>query len=279
MTLVDLRQRSGLLFAALTIAHIILISTQVTTARGVPLLESAVFGLFAEVQRGTTAALGGVGHIWGDYVALQGVRHENAVLRDEMSRLQVAIQQERALAAQTRSLQQMLDLQQGTPLRTLAATIIGGGASPEFRTVTIDRGTAHGLRQDLAAIAPEGVVGRLILPSLRASKVQLLIDRNAAAGALIERSRAQGIVMGTGTDRLRMDYVASAADVRLGDRVVTSGIDGIYPKGFLIGQIESLGRGTGAYRDVVIRPAVEFSSLEGVLVVLPPPAGAFKASE
>lgn len=279
MALVDLRQRTGLLFGALTVAHVILISTQVTTTGGVPLLASAVFGLFAEVQRGATAAIGGVGDAWGGYLALQNVRRENEALRAEVGRLQVTAQQERALAAQARSLQGMLNLQQGTPLRTLAATIIGGGASPDFRTMTIDKGTADGLRPDLAAIAPEGVVGRIILPSARASKVQLLIDRNAAAGALIERSRAQGIVMGTGTDRLRMDYVASAADVRLGDRVVTSGIDGIYPKGFVIGQIESLGRGTGAYRDVVIRPAVGFSSLEGVLVVLPPPGAAPKAFE
>jgi len=279
MALVDLRQRTGLLFAALTVAHIILISTQVTTSGGVRLLESAVFGLFAEVQRGATAALGGVGNAWGGYLALQHVRRENEALRDEVGRLQVVLQQERALAAQTRSLQDLLNLQQGTPLRTVAATVIGGGASPDFRTMTIDRGTADGLRADLAAIAPAGVVGRVILPSLRASKVQLLIDRNAAAGALIERSRAQGIVTGTGTDRLRMDYVASAADVRLGDRVVTSGIDGIYPKGLVIGQIESLGRGTGAYRDVVIRPAVTFSSLEGVLVVLPLPAVAPGAPE
>ena len=95
----------------------------------------------------------------------------------------------------------------------------------------------------MAVIAPAGVVGRIIQPSSRASKVQLLIDRNAAAGAMIERTRAQGVVVGTGGDELRMDYVAGSADVKAGDVVVTSGIDGIYPKGFVIGQIQSVRQG------------------------------------
>jgi len=85
---------------------------------------------------------------------------------------------------------------------------------------------------------------------------------------LIERSRAQGIIVGNGSDRLHMDFVVSDADLLVGDRVVTSGIDGIYPKGLVVGQIESFGREAGAYRDVVVRPAVVFSTLEAVLVVL-----------
>ena len=99
--------------------------------------------------------------------------------------------------------------------------------------------------------------------------VQLLIDRNAAAAGLVERTRALGLVVGTGGDRLKMEYVPGTADIRVGDQVVTSGIDGIYPKGFLIGQIESVERGAGDYTNVVVRPAVELSALEAVLVVSP----------
>ena len=125
----------------------------------------------------------------------------------------------------------------------------------------------------MAVLSPSGVVGRVILPSLRASKVQLLIDRNAAAGAIVERTRAQGVVVGVGTDELRMDYVPGTADVKKGDLVVTSGIDGIYPKGFVIGTIESVDRGSGTYHEIRVRPAVDFSRLEEVLVVITPPAG------
>jgi rod shape-determining protein MreC len=125
----------------------------------------------------------------------------------------------------------------------------------------------------MAVVAPAGVVGRVITPSPTAAKVQLLIDRNAAVAGLVERSRAQGLVVGTGGERLRMEYVAATADLRVGDLVVTSGIDGIYPKGFLVGQIESVQRGGADSVAVVVRPAVELSALEAVLVVSTPPKG------
>jgi len=274
MALVDLRQRTGYLFVAVTIAHIILISAQVNTRRGVPMLEAVTFGIFAEVQRASTSVIEGVQHGWQNYFALQQVRRENEQLRHENGQLQVQLQQERALSTQTRNLQQLLELRQRTSLSTTAASVIAGGASPDFRTFTIDKGTRDGLRPDMAVIAPTGVVGRIIMPSARASKVQLLIDRNAAAGAIVERSRAQGVVLGTGGDKLKFEYVPGAADVQVGDRVVTSGIDGIYPKGFAIGQIESIHKGAGVFSAIVVKPVVEFSSLEEVLVVLTPSAAA-----
>ena len=138
--------------------------------------------------------------------------------------------------------------------------------------MTIDKGSVGRLDTDMAVISPAGVVGRVILPSRRASKVQLLIDRNAAAGALIERTRVQGVVVGIGDGMLQMQYVPGTADVKPGDLVVTSGIDGIYPKGFVIGTIEHVDRGAGAYHEITVRPAVDFSRLEEVLVVRTPPA-------
>ncbi len=274
MAVVDIRRRTGYLFLAVIVGHVILISTQVTTKRGVPMLEDAVFGVFSEVQRGANAVTTGVRTSWQDYFALQQVRSENDQLKKDIGDLRVRLQEERALAQQTQSLQKLLDLKSSTELSTTGASVIAGGASPEFRTITVDKGTQDGLRADMAVIAPAGVVGRVIQPSGRASKVQLLIDRNAAAGALIERTRAQGVVIGTGADELRMDYVAGSADVKTGDVVVTSGIDGIYPKGFVIGQIQSIRRAAGGYSDIVIKPAVDFTSLEAVLVVVTPPVAA-----
>ena len=274
MAVVDIRRRTGYLFLAVIVAHVILISTQVTTRRGVPMLEAAVFGIFSEVQRGANTVVTSVRSGWQDYFALREVRSENEQLKQQLGELRVRLQEERGLAQQTQSLQKLLDLKTSTTLSTTAASVIAGGASPEFRTITIDRGTGDGLRADMAVLAPTGVVGRIIQPSSRASKVQLLIDRSAAAGAIIERTRAQGVVVGTGADELRMDYVAGSADVKAGDVVVTSGIDGIYPKGFVIGQIQSVRRGAGEFSAIVIRPAVDFTSLEAVLIVLtlPPPA-------
>ena len=242
MALLDIRQRTGYLFMAVTIGHIVLISAQVNTQRGVPVLETVTFGVFAEVQRVVSTVIGGVRTTWVDYFALQEVHRENERLQEEIAQLRVGLQQERALAQQSRELEALVELRTRTAVETTGA----------------------------AVIAPEGVVGRIITPSARAAKVQLLIDRNAAAGALVERSRAQGVVEGTGRD-LRLNFVSATADLQVGDVLVTSGIDGIYPKGFVIGQIESLERRGGEFADVVILPAVDFSSLEAVLVVLTPP--------
>jgi rod shape-determining protein MreC len=100
--------------------------------------------------------------------------------------------------------------------------------------------------------------------------VQLLIDRNAAAGALVARSRAQGVVKGSGDDRLLLEYVSEAADVATGDLVVTSGIEGIFPKGFTIGRVDGVEKAGPAYKRITVKPAVNFSSIEEVLVVLTP---------
>jgi len=99
--------------------------------------------------------------------------------------------------------------------------------------------------------------------------VQLLIDRSAAAGALIERTRVAGLVMGDATEgELRMEYVSNLEDVKIGDMVVTSGTDGIYPKGFPIGEVSTVRRGSGLYRMIAVRPVVDFSDLEDVLVIV-----------
>jgi rod shape-determining protein MreC len=267
MALLDIRQRVGWLFMTVTVAHLILISAQVTTRRGVPLLEEAIFGAVAEVQRVATSGIGEARGFWHNYVNLRQISRENDELKQRMSQLEVALQRERALAGQTRVLQALLDLKNETPLATTPAAVIASGASPEFRTMTLDKGSSQGLRTDMAVLAPAGIVGRVILPTPRAAKVQLIIDRNAAAAGLVERTRAQGVVVGTGSDRMRFEYLPGTADVKEGDLVVTSGLDGIYPKGFVIGQIESIQRSAGEFSNVLIRPAVNLSALETVLVV------------
>jgi rod shape-determining protein MreC len=274
MALLDIRQRTGWLFMAVMVGHIVLISAQVNSRRGIPLLEEVTFGAFAEVQRATTRVVGGVQEGWQNYFALQQIRQENADLKRRVAQLEIRSQQERAQAAQTRTLQELLGLRQETAPTTVAANVIGASADAYFRTISIDKGTSDGLARDMAVIAPAGVVGRIIMPTARAAKVQLLIDRNAAAAALIERSRAQGVVLGTGTGTLTMAYLPGSADVKVGDRVVTAGIDRIYPKGFVIGQIESMQRGAGEYNGIVIKPAVDFSALEAVLVVTSSPTAA-----
>jgi rod shape-determining protein MreC len=272
MAILDIRQRAGYLFLGVTLAQIILISAQVQSQNGVPILEAVTFGVFAEVQRAGSSALSAVQRIWSNYVGLRGVREENERLQRELARTQVQLQEERALADRARGLEELLKLRQEVTLETMAARVIASGVNQGFRTITIDKGSLDGLEADMAVIAPAGIVGRIVLPGSRAAKVQLLIDRNAGAAALVERSRAQAIVVGGQNDRLALDYVSETSDVAVGDVVVTSGIDGIFPKGFVIGRIESVQKSGAAYKSIAVRPAVDFSTLEEVLVVLTPPS-------
>jgi rod shape-determining protein MreC len=208
--------------------------------------------------------------VWTGYVDLRRARIENEDLKRRLADAQIALQQQRALADQTRALQQLLDLRDHTAVQTTAAQIIGAAATPDFRTLTIDKGSRDGIRRDMAVIAPAGVVGRVVVPSGRAAKVQLLVDRNAAAGVVIERSRAQGVVVGGDNGRLLMDYVSETSDVVVGDTVSTSGIDGIYPKGFVVGTVETVEKTGPGYKRIAVKPAVDFVNLETVLVVLTP---------
>ncbi len=265
-----IRQRSGYLFLGVILGHILLISSQVNSRAGVPVLEFVTFGIFSEVQRVIASGFGGVRNVWGGYIGLRHLKTENESLKRQLADAQIAVQQQRALADRARGLQQLLELRDRSNLKTTAAQIIGDAPTPDFRTITIDKGTLHGLKTDMAVLAPAGVVGRIIKPTARSAIVQLLIDRNAAAGVIIERSRAQGVAMGAGDGRLRLEYMSEAFDVAVGDEVVTSGIDNIYPKGFAVGKIDSIEKSGAAYRRISIKPAVDFSALEEVLIVLTP---------
>jgi rod shape-determining protein MreC len=259
--------RPGYLLLAFIVGHVVLISAQVNTKNGVPILREVTFGAFSEVQRGGSSIVGGTRSIWSNYFALRGVRAENDALRQQLAEARIQLQEQRALADRTRGLEALLELRDRAQLSTTAAEIIAAGATPDFRTVIIDKGRMDGLKADMAVLAPAGVVGRIVVTGPRASTVQLLVDRNAGAGALVERSRAQGVVMGASGDLLRMEYVSEVSDVVVGDTVVTSGIDGIFPKGFAIGRVEVVEKSGGAYRNILVRPAVTFSNLEEVLVV------------
>ena len=272
MPVTDFRQRTAMLFIAVVLGHIILISAQVNSSAGVPLLEVITFGAFAEVQRGAAGLTGGIRDAWSGYGNLRHVRAENEELRRKLGELQVQFQQERARVERARQLESLLGFKQQLRVETIAAGVIGASASLDFRGITIDRGTSQAVTANMAVIGPAGLVGRVVTPTAHASKVQLLIDRNAAAGALVERSRAQGIVVGSGVDVLRMDFVPATADVKAGDTVVTSGVDGIYPKGFVIGTVQQVENGNGIYKAIRVRPSVEFNRLEEVLVVKTPPA-------
>jgi rod shape-determining protein MreC len=273
-TMLDIRRRTGYLFLGFVVGQVILISFQVQASSGVKVGQAALFGTLSYLQLGAARVFATVRSGWDGYFWLRGTYQENQQLKGQVASLELSLQQQQALARRGAELEQLLDLRAQTNLRTIAANVIAADATGGFQFVTIDRGSQDGLRQNMAVIASTGVVGRVVdqPPSLYAAKVQLLIDRSAGAGALVERSNAGGVVVGQeGDPPLRMDFVSNLADVKVGDRVVTSGLDGIYPRGFAIGFVERVSNGTKLYKSIEIRPVVDFSAVQGVLVVLDPP--------
>jgi rod shape-determining protein MreC len=195
---------------------------------------------------------------------------ENDFLKKRVLELEGIAQAQAAIVSQTNDLEGLLRLQQSLVAPTLAARVIAGDPAPGADMITIDRGTNDGVEADMAVIGHQGVIGRVFnRPTAHAAQVQLLKGRLAAAAAVTERSLAAGIVQGgAGEPPLEMNFVDVLRDVEVGERVFTSGLDGIYPKGFLIGQVERAVKGSGFYSDLRVRPAVDFRRLDVVLVVL-----------
>lgn len=267
------RRRTLTLFMVLCLGHILLISAQVQSGQGRSVLHTSAFGAVAAIQHGTAALFGGVTGFWSRYFALIGVTRENEALRSRVLALEGELQAERARAARTSALEDALNLQRSVVAPTIAARVIAGSPAPGTLTVTIDRGSSDGIEANMAVISGRGVVGRIIgQPSSHAAVVQLLVGKSANTGAMLEKSGAAGVAVGGFSDGyLRFELVSSAAEVTAGDRIVTSGQDGIYPQGFLIGQVHQV-IGTSNTREIVIAPSVDYSHVDVVLVVLARPA-------
>jgi rod shape-determining protein MreC len=271
----EIHRRTGYLLLATLVAQVILISAQVRTTAGTRVLQAVTFGVFSQVQLGTAWVFGGVRSVWDGYVGLHGAHEENLQLRQTLAQAQVKLLEQQAVALRAAQLEKLLDLRGRTPLRTVAANVIARDAIGLFQTVTIDKGSSSGLRKDMAVISPAGVVGRIVEPPpLYAAKVQLLIDREAGAGAILERSGVGGVVVGQDRDGeppLELQFVSNLSDAKVGDRLVTSGLDSIFPRGIAIGTLAKVEKGVGLYKRIVVTPAVDFTEVGAVLVVLDPP--------
>jgi len=276
MPFVSTRHQTVRLLIVLSVGHILLISAQVQTRSGLPLIEQAAFQTFAWIHRTAGAMAGALGGAWGGWVALHDVERENAELRVKMAELEGRLMGLEAIARSAQELERALQLKARTVPPTLAARVIAGNPTPGILTVLIDKGRADGVARDMAVIGVDGIVGRVLgEPAEREARVQLLVGSSAAAAAVLERSGAGGLATGqgaTGGDLwMRLEYVPNLVDVQPGERVFTSGRDGIYPPGFPIGTVEDVRPGAD-FRDIRVRPAVDISGLNVVLVVIERPA-------
>jgi rod shape-determining protein MreC len=271
-------RQSRFLLVGLVLVHLTVISHQVDGGGGVSLLQRALLSVLVPLQRGVAATLGGGVELWRGWAFHRETYAENRRLRGELRALETELQQRTVKAQESVRLRELLGLRQSVPLDTLAAEVVGRDGVPWFRTLTLDKGEQDGVRLDAAVISSTGVVGRVFAVGPRAARVQILLDRDSGAAALVERSRVSGVVSGqvsgpeAGSEDLALKYVSERADVVVGDVVVTSGLDRIYPKGLVLGRVRFVGQVTGLFRDVRVEPSARFERLEEVLVVRQPPA-------
>jgi len=205
---------------------------------------------------------------FSDYIDLVGVREENDRLKRTLAQLQSERTHLVELEVENHHLTDLLDLRDALAMPGVAARVIGGDATGLTRTLILSQGSSMGLRPEMAVISTDGVVGKLITVSPNASRVLLINDHNSGLDAIDQRSRARGIVAGAMDDGLIMKYVDRTGDVKPGDAVITSGMDGIFPGGLLVGQVVQVSQeGPGLFLNIAIKPAVDFSKLEELLVL------------
>jgi rod shape-determining protein MreC len=206
-------------------------------------------------------------NLWRNYFYLRGVRAENRDLKQEIERMrleQVRMSQD---ADQARRLQALLAFKEQFVSQTMAAQVIGSSGSEQSRSIYIDKGEKDGIKPDMAVITADGVVGKVLHVYRSTSLVLLINDQTSGVGAILEKSRLQGILRGTPAGEVVLEKVMSDETVPAGEPVLTSGGDRIFPKGLPIGTVVRVSSGSELFLNIRVRPSANLSKLEEVLVV------------
>ncbi|HXJ32450.1 MAG TPA: rod shape-determining protein MreC [Candidatus Eisenbacteria bacterium] len=227
--------------------------------------------VMAPFQRVGAVAQRALAEVWQDTAAIFRRRSEIDTLRARVRDLQtqaVRLEETRQENVRLRDLLAFRDRLAGD---VITATVIGRDATGLARTLTIDRGERDGVKKGAAVLAPGGVVGQVFLVGAGAARVLLITDHNSGIDAIVQRTRARGIVEGTVSEGCGLKFVKRTEDLQTGDLVVTSGVDGIFPRGLPVGQIGAVDkRGQGLFQYATVRPFVDFDRLEEVLVTRGP---------
>ena len=213
----------------------------------------------------------GISDAWEGYIALQNVREENRQLRRDIELLRGQNNQLRDSVSATPRYETLLNFKQQIPSRTVAAQVIGRDATNWYRGVILNKGENDGVRSEMGVITPAGVVGRIVKTNSTSSVVLLVTDPNNAIAGLVQRTRDEGIVEGTSHGRARLKYIPLLSRVQPGDRVVTSGLTGAFPRGLAIGGLTQVEKSEGdLFQSAEIDPEVDLSKLDEVLVITAP---------
>jgi rod shape-determining protein MreC len=229
----------------------------------------ALLELAAPVQKAITRPVHFVRDTWHRYVALVDLRTENEALRAELARLDEENLQYREALVTSGQLRRIAEMRRDFEVPLLPADVVGQDASPWFRSLLLDRGRRAEVRSGMPVMVDQGVVGLIDATSLHAARAMMILDRRSAVDAMIQRSRARGLVRGLGTGELEFEFMVRGDDVVAGDEVITSGVGGVYPKGLRVGTIRSVKADRKELLHTArVEPSVDFGRLEQVFVIL-----------
>lgn len=241
---------------------------------GSPAAVSPVKYFFVDLtgylQKGLSGPLIWGEKLWRSYLALQDVELENKALRQEVVQLQKEIGRYREALIANARFKRLLGIKEEVGATVITANVVGVDLAPWLATITVDQGRKDGIKPGMVVMSGAGVVGQTMETSLHFSKVLLLSDYNSAVAALIQRNRARGIIKGAGKGRCYLAYVEKVVDVEVGDRIITSGTDRIFPKGLLIGKVSSVTEGSisDLFQEIIVTPAVDLKRVEEVVVLV-----------
>lgn len=239
-----------------------------TETQDTRLIRIWAVGALAPFERGLVWIQNGTGNIWHNYFYLRGVRAENRQLKEEIEQMRLQQVRLNEDAAQAHRLQTLLAFKEQYISRTVAAQVIGSSGSDLSRVVYIDKGENAGLQRDMAVITSDGIVGKILTVFPSVAQVLLINDQSSGVGAILEKTRLQGVLRGTASGEVSLERVMSDEQVAPGETVLTSGGDQIFPKGLPVGTVSNVGNGKDLFLNIKIKPAANLSKLEEVLVLV-----------
>jgi rod shape-determining protein MreC len=268
MVAIPSRHKSLVLLTGVILTQVLLLAVQIKRDTQGRLIRVWTVGAVTPFERAGASGIGGIRGAWNHYFALQNTSRENERLRRENDALKLQINQLQSKAAEADRLAGLLNFRQAHQnVPMLGARVIGTSADTQSLTVYLDRGEREGIRRNMGVITPDGVVGKVIESYSNTSQVLLLTDKDSGVGAMLSESRIQSPVGGVGEPLLSMKYVPNDDEVSLGEHVVTSGMDRIFPRDLPVGTVSQIKAGN-PFKQIRIRPAANLERLEEVIVLL-----------
>ena len=268
MVAIPSRHKSLVLLLGVIVLQVLMLAVQIKRDSEGRLIRVWTVGAVSPFERAGSYGFGWIRDIWRHYFALQNTTKESEQIRRENDALKLQIAQLQGKAAEADRLAALLNFRQSQAnVPMIGARVIGTGAGTASLTIQLDRGERDGIRKNMGVITPDGVVGKVVEAYPNASQVLLLTDKESGVGAMLADSRVQGPVGGQGEPLLVMKYVPNDDTVNLGDRVITSGMDRIFPRDLPVGTVAEIKSGN-QFKQIRVKPAANLERLEEVLVLL-----------